>query len=524
VLKPGQDPAMATWLAGVFAELDGPGFRVARPVRTSGGGWVVDGWAAWTAVEGEPDPLGRWPELVAAGRAFHAALADVPAPGWLASGDDRWSVADRAVWDGADVEVASELADLVAELRDATRPVRSPSQLIHGDLAGNVLFATGQPPAVIDFSPSLRPAGYAPAIAAVDLLAWSDAPPGILDELTGVEEIDQLLLRALMWRLITESLGRSDPDSRWAVRRANEPVKDLLLARVRGQRVHPRRRDDRSLAELAGRLVGKEITELRPVRDGHSRAICRIAHAAADGPVFVKAGDRDDLATEMAVYEGLGDRAFLPRLLARTNEPFPMLVLEALDPVGWAGDWTPALVEATRKLLHDLHELPPPPGVPPLRRTLNPWTAIADHPARLLRMNVCSERWLDRHLGDLGAAAADARVEGGSLIHRDVCGANLWHHDDRLVVADWASAAIGDPWLDHHLWIVASHAEGGPRPETLQGPHAVGHAALIAGQQPLLTPAHDTNPVLFEQRRQRLRTALAWAARLLHLPPPQPTT
>ncbi|MFF5291074.1 hypothetical protein [Paractinoplanes globisporus] len=68
--------------------------------------------------------------------AFHAAFADVPAPGWLGSGDDRRTVADRAGWDGAAVEVTSEPARRVAELRAATRPVRSPSQLIHGDLAG----------------------------------------------------------------------------------------------------------------------------------------------------------------------------------------------------------------------------------------------------------------------------------------------------------------------------------------------------------------------------------------------------
>lgn len=53
----------------------------------------------------------------------------------------------------------------------AVRPVRLPSQLVHGDIAGNVLFAAGQSPAVIDFSPYWRPPGYALAVAAVDLLA-----------------------------------------------------------------------------------------------------------------------------------------------------------------------------------------------------------------------------------------------------------------------------------------------------------------------------------------------------------------
>jgi aminoglycoside phosphotransferase (APT) family kinase protein len=136
----------------------------------------------------------------------------------------------------------------------------------------------------------------------------------------------------------------------------------------------------------------------------------------------------------------------------------------------------------------------------------------------------CSEQWLTTHLDTLHAATAHAPTAGNSLIHRDVCAANLWCQDERLVLIDWASAVIGDPWLDVHLWLVALHAEGGPAPETGQGPHATAHAALIAGQQPLLTPTWETNPTLFAQRRRRLACALSWATRLLHIPAPEPMT
>ncbi|GAA4582320.1 hypothetical protein GCM10023194_16700 [Planotetraspora phitsanulokensis] len=527
VLKPVQHPVVASWQAEVFADLHGPGFRVPQPVRATDGSWVVGGWAAWTAVEGVPAPVARWPELVAASRAFHAALADVPAPGWLGRGRTRWDVAERVAWDQAEVELAPELSDLVDGLRAATRPVRLPNQLVHGDIAGNVLFEAGQPPAVIDFSPSWRPAGYALAVAAVDLLAWSGAPPGILDELACEDDIDQLLLRALIWRLVTESLGRPDPDSRQAVRRANQSVVELLLSRVAGRPATTVPPTDAEIAESAGRALGSEIVGLRPVTGGHSRSVARIADRAKGGSVFVKVAeiaDRVEFGTESAVYEALGDRPFLPRLLASTREPLQMLVLEMLEPEYWLREWTPGLVEATRKLLHDVHLLPAPPGVPVLRARPNPWEAIAADPARLLRMHVCSQRWLADHLDTLHGAAAQAPTEGDSLIHRDVRAANLWCHGGRLVLADWASAAIGDPWLDHHLWLVALHAEGGPAPDIDQGPHATGHAALIAGQQPLLTPARDTDPILFDQRRRRLTAALSWAGRLLDIPPPQPTT
>lgn len=511
VCKPRQHPTVASWIATVFAELSGPGFRVPRPVPAKDGSWVVEGWVAWTAIEGDPAPLARWPELVAASRAFHAALADVPAPGWLGRGRNRWALAERAVWDGAEVEVAPELIDLVDALRAACRPVQLPSQLVHADIAGNVLFADGAPPAVIDFAPSRRPAGYALAIAAVDLLTSSGAPPEILDELAGEADIDQLMLRALMWRLITESLGRPDPESRLAVRGANEPVVDLLLARVAG-----RSPIATPLAESAGRLLGYEVTNLRPVSGGHSRATTRLADRADGGSVFIKAADAG-LGVEPAVYAALRDQPFMARQLAGTRE---LLVLEALAPDGWVRDWTPGLVEATRSLLHQVHTLPAPPDVPALGTVANPWRAIAADPDRLLRMDVCSTAWLSTHLDTLHAAAGSARTEGSSLIHRDVRAANLWYQDGRLVLVDWGSAAIGEPWLDHHLWLVSRHAEGGPAPETDQGPHATGHAALIAGQQPQLTPARTADPELFALRRRLLTVALSWAARLLDIPPP----
>jgi uncharacterized protein (TIGR02569 family) len=213
VLKPAADPQGASWCAELFAGLGGPGFRVPRPRRTVAGAWLADGWAAWERVEGEPGPVEHWPGLVAASRAFHAALAGVPYPGWLRGRRDRWAVADRVAWGEASVVVAPELQGLVDDLVAARAPVELPSQLVHGDLAGNVLFADGQAPAVIDFSPYWRPAGYALAVAAVDVLVWPAAPPSILDALDSEERRDQLLLRALLHRLVAESLGPPDPES-----------------------------------------------------------------------------------------------------------------------------------------------------------------------------------------------------------------------------------------------------------------------------------------------------------------------
>ena len=113
VLKPAGDPRVARWTAEVYRSLSGtprqdPGFRVPRPLGTAVGDWVAEdpvsgAWVAWQWLPGEPagwagvSPF--WPRLIAASRAFHAALADRPAPRWLGQDGSPWTVGIR--WHGA---------------------------------------------------------------------------------------------------------------------------------------------------------------------------------------------------------------------------------------------------------------------------------------------------------------------------------------------------------------------------------------------------------------------------------------
>jgi hypothetical protein len=220
------------------------------PGGPAAGGWVVrdqasGAWAAWRWLPGEPaDWVGLspcWPRLVPVSRAFHAALAGLPRPPWLGRNGTPWTVADQVAWgerNPGDIlasghGVPAGLSAQVRRLLAALRPVRVPDQLVHGDLSGNVLFAEGQPPAVIDFSPYWRPAGLAVSVAAVDALTWSGADPGILAELDGEPDIDQLLARAHIGRLVTEMIMCRDGDAGLAeVERTGEPVTALVLARL----------------------------------------------------------------------------------------------------------------------------------------------------------------------------------------------------------------------------------------------------------------------------------------------------
>jgi len=79
-----------------------------------------------------------------------------------------------------------------------------------GDLTGNVLFSDGLPPAVIDFSPYWRPIAFASAVVVADALVWEGADENLVEAVAHIERFDQFLLRALIYRAVTDRLFRQD--------------------------------------------------------------------------------------------------------------------------------------------------------------------------------------------------------------------------------------------------------------------------------------------------------------------------
>lgn len=203
VVKPVDvDPGELAWQAQIFSQIPSVGFRLARPRRAAGGSLCVDGWCATEYVTGTHRTR-RWAEIIAVGERFHAALHGIARPSFLDQRASRWAISDRVAWGeipASEFPRVRHLPDLVSVLR----PVTAPSQLIHGDLTGNVLFDSRQPPAIIDFSPYWRPTAYASAIVIADALVWEGADRQVLDAVTHIGEFGQYLVRALIFRAVTD--------------------------------------------------------------------------------------------------------------------------------------------------------------------------------------------------------------------------------------------------------------------------------------------------------------------------------
>jgi uncharacterized protein (TIGR02569 family) len=209
VLKPADSTEEAlAWQAGLLEEARLDGVRVARPRRSLGGVFTVNGWSASDLCRGRHEPR-RWSDIIAVGRRFHRALAHAPRPDFLASREDRWAVADRVAWGDASL-APYRRAPHVARLEGCLEPVRATPQVIHGDLTGNVLFAQGLPPAVIDLAAYWRPADYATAVVVADALAWEGADESDFKPVLDIDQFGQLLARALLYRIIADFVADSD--------------------------------------------------------------------------------------------------------------------------------------------------------------------------------------------------------------------------------------------------------------------------------------------------------------------------
>ncbi|MBF4162890.1 aminoglycoside phosphotransferase/kinase family protein [Nocardioides acrostichi] len=194
VLSPGRDADVAAWLSPALARLgvrldEDPrrtarDLRVGVPVPARDGSWVVEGWGA-TRFEPGTEVCHDVEVIRRAGHLLHAHLAVAfPTRPPLAR-TDRWARAEAVAF--GEVPIPDDTPSAVRELTAAAlavadqAPSLEPAQLVHVDLAGNVLLDLAGAPLVVDVSPAWRAPSWAEAVAVLDAVASLGAPVGLAE-------------------------------------------------------------------------------------------------------------------------------------------------------------------------------------------------------------------------------------------------------------------------------------------------------------------------------------------------------
>ncbi|GLZ40518.1 TIGR02569 family protein [Actinokineospora sp. NBRC 105648] len=228
-LRQAANPAEASWVAQTLGDLRVPDLRIAQPVRSSDGRYVVGGWVGFRYVPGRAEP--RYDEVISASLRLHKATAELNRPRFLSGRADVFAMADRAAWGEdkktkLDPDLGGRLFALHAESR---KEISLRSQVVHGDLFGNVLFDGDAAPGIIDFAAFHRPPEWAAAVVVVDAMAWGGADESIAKRWGHLPEWPQALLRALLFRLAVHALHpRSTPRSMRGLERAAQEIVKLV--------------------------------------------------------------------------------------------------------------------------------------------------------------------------------------------------------------------------------------------------------------------------------------------------------
>ena len=226
--RPATSPAETAWIGQTLGDLEVPDLRIGRPLSSSDGRWAVGGWSAFKFLDGEIEP--HYDEVIAASLRLHKATADLERPRFLAERKDVFAKADKAAWDDEVPNLDDKLGGkLFGVLAGSRQPVKLKSQVVHGDLFGNVLFVDHAQPGIIDFTAYWRPAEWAAAVVAVDAIAWGGGDSGLLQRWSHLAEWPQSLLRALLFRLAAHAMHpQSTEDSLRGLEHASHEITALL--------------------------------------------------------------------------------------------------------------------------------------------------------------------------------------------------------------------------------------------------------------------------------------------------------
>lgn len=202
VLKPVSNQLEAEELGKMLEGIEpGANVRIPRQLKSTNAKWIEHGYVAWEYLPGKEETA-RYREKMQICDHFSEAFAHIDRPDFLDRRTNPWAIADRVCWGEMDKEYPAPFQQMKETILSSLPSLRLPNQIIHGDIAGNILFSESNPPAVIDLTIYWRPKDFAKALLLVDAITWEDASTDISELVRGLPEIEQLILRAGLRRML----------------------------------------------------------------------------------------------------------------------------------------------------------------------------------------------------------------------------------------------------------------------------------------------------------------------------------
>jgi len=229
IIKPTINEEETKWCAEIIQQLPQDAYRIPRYQKTQDNQWIYQGWFVLKFIEGE-HIKNHWGEKISVCKGFNNLLTNIPKPDFIDKRTDPWSIASKMTWGEMPLNYVDGLKNYIDKISKYLRPIAVKDQIVHGDIAGNMLFAKGLTPGVIDFTPIWRPKEYSLAIFIVDAITWQEAEDSIISLVENERDIFQFLLRAALFRALATSEYHLEHNiNRPAEIEEHEHVLDIIL-------------------------------------------------------------------------------------------------------------------------------------------------------------------------------------------------------------------------------------------------------------------------------------------------------
>ena len=202
ILKPTNDKVESEELANLVSSVvSSRELRIPRPIKSINNNWIEENYVAWEFLEGKEIGL-RYEQKIQICEEFSQIFKNIGKPSFIELRNDPWSIADRVTWEEKNKQYDARFQKMINQIKSKLKPIRLNSQIIHGDIARNIIFSKEYAPGVIDLTIYWRPKDYAKALLIVDAITWENTDTNIYKFVKDLPEINQLLLRAGLRRLI----------------------------------------------------------------------------------------------------------------------------------------------------------------------------------------------------------------------------------------------------------------------------------------------------------------------------------